>query len=71
MKIIEGRNKTTKGEFGMATMFEIRDELAEEVRKIQLSGMETSDGWKKLQHLREVDYKIRLVTDTIYIGVRK
>lgn len=61
-----------KGEIGMdKNLFEVRDELAGELKEIQLSGKETSKGWEVLEYLREVDYTIRLITNTIYIGVRR
>jgi len=55
----------------MATMFEIRDQLAGELKQIQLSRLETSKGWEILKELKETDYMIRILTDTIFIGVRK
>jgi len=61
-----------KGAIGMdKTLFQIRDELAGELKEIQQSGKETSKGWEVLNYYREVDYTIRILTDTIYIGVRK
>jgi len=53
------------------TLFQIRDELAGELKKIQLSGEESSKGWEVLNYYREIDCTIRILTETIYIGVRK
>jgi len=53
------------------TLFQIRDELAGELKEIQKSSKDTSEGWEVLNYLKEVDYTIRLITNTIYIGVRK
>lgn len=49
----------------MPTMFEIRDRVAEDLKEIQASGVETSMGWEVLEYLREVDYTIRLIVNSI------
>lgn len=46
-------------------LFEIRDELAEKVKEIQLSRVESSEGWDTLKYLQEVDYSIRLIVNNI------
>ena len=62
----------SKGAIGMGkTLFQIRDELAGELKEIQRSGKETSRGWELLGYLREVEGTIRIISNTIYIGVRR
>lgn len=52
-------------------LFEASDELAGELVKIQLSGKETSKGWELLRYLKEVEGTIKIISNSIYIGVRK
>lgn len=52
------------------TLLEIRDELAGELKKIQLSGIETSKGWDIFNYFINLNNTIRLVAETIYIGVK-
>lgn len=53
------------------TLLDVREELTEKLKVIQRSGKETSEGWEVLDYLKVVEGTIRLIGNSIYIGVGK